>query len=61
MLFKLAWSNFWTRRFKFVQMKSIGSQMALSPVRGQKGSKKKNFRPNAKIFGMDHPNDMHVS
>jgi len=24
----LAWSNSWTRRFKFIQMKSLGSQMA---------------------------------
>jgi len=37
-LFKLAWSILGTRRFKFVQMKSLGSQMALAlnPERGQR-------------------------
>jgi len=57
MLFKLAW------RFKFVQMKCPGSQM--SPP--QKGAKIGIFLKiifctssyiKAKIFGMDHPNDM---
>jgi len=37
MLFKLAWNILGTRRLKFVQMKSLGSQIAPSPERGQKG------------------------
>jgi len=37
MHFKLAWSILGTRRFNFIQMKSLGSQMAPSPERGQKG------------------------
>jgi len=37
MLFKLAWSILGTRRFKSVQMKPLGLQMAPFPERGQKG------------------------
>jgi len=38
MQFKLALSIFGTKRFKFVQMKSLGSQMAPPPERGQAGN-----------------------
>jgi len=41
MIVKLAWSILGTRKFKFVQMKSLGSQMALAYP--QKGAKKGNI------------------
>jgi len=44
MLFKLAWNILGARRFKFVQMKCPGSEMALPPERGQKEE------TNLKIF-----------
>jgi len=39
MLFKLAWSILGTRGFKFIQIKSIGLQIATTPERDQKGEK----------------------
>jgi len=56
MLFKLAWSILGTKRFKFVQIKSLGLQMS-PPQKGDKNGKFKKIlfwtsRPNAKIFGM---------
>jgi len=37
MHFKLEWSILGTRRFNVIQLKSLGSQMAPPPERGQKG------------------------
>jgi len=54
------WSILGARRFKFVQLKSPDSQMALPPERGifQKIFFWWTIRSNTKLFGMDNPNGM---